>query len=295
MNILLIEPPSTSYYHRTGSKVLPLGLGYIASSLRQNRHQVKVIDFNVTPIDYSKLDYSSFDLVGISSDTVRIPIALDIATAAKQQGANVVMGGPHPTFLDDQVLKTGAVDYVVRNEGEKIINELCSHLERGKPLEMIKGISYIRDGKVIRNPSAPLIKNLDDLPLPARELFPMDLYTTKLYNWYTAGMITSRGCPFDCEFCSATRFAGVKWRTRSVEGIIDEIKYLYRKYRYRAVQFYDDNFMLDVDRVRRICEGILNKGLNIIWWACARVDSICLLYTSPSPRDLSTSRMPSSA
>lgn len=274
MRILLINPPAISFYHRLGLRMPPLGLAYIAAVLNQHGHEVKIIDLNVEKIDYNTYPYREFDLVGISSDTARYPVALKIAQAAKEQGAKVVMGGYHVTFLDEDALNTGLVDYVVRGEGECVLNELVTCLENRGDIKTVQGISFKIDNKIYKNPNAPLIENLDSIPFPARDLLPLNKYVHKLFGRVSASIVTSRGCPYDCAFCSVSKFSGIKWRGRSVENIMEEIELLYKKYNYRAFTFVDDNFTFNPDRVAHLCEKIIKKGYDIIWWAQTRVDTI---------------------
>jgi len=180
MKILLVNPPAASYYHRLGLKYPPLGVGYIAGVLVKGGYDVKVIDLNVEKVSINNIPYQDFDIVGVSTDTTRYPAALKIAQAAKAKGCKVVVGGPHTAFLDREALETGFIDYVVRGEGEYIMLDLMDAIMGKKSLEDVKGISYIKDGTIIRNPNAELIKDLDRIPFPARNLLPMDKYTAKL-------------------------------------------------------------------------------------------------------------------
>lgn len=274
MRVLLINPPIASYYHRLGLKYPPLGVGYIAGSLVKAGYNVKVIDLNVEKIDIKSIPYYDFDIVGISTDTTRYPMALKIAQIAKSKGCRVVIGGPHTTFLDKETLETGFIDYVVRGEGENIILDLMDSLSGRKRIGEVKGISYIKDGVIIRNPDAEPIKDLDSIPFPARNLLPMNRYTAKLEGTFATSIITSRGCPFNCSFCSSSAFSGIVWRSRSVRNIIEELEILYKKYGYRAIAFFDDNFTLNPNRVIELCEEILRLGWRFKWWAFSRLDGI---------------------
>ncbi len=274
MNILLINPPSTAGYYRVGIKLPPLGLAYLAAVLREHGHGVKIVDLAVEGVNWRTYPYQEFDLVGLSVDTLRYPAALQIAEAVKKKGSRVVFGGPHATFFDQECLQSGLVDWVVRNEGEYSLLDLAEHLEKGDPLAEVKGISYLSNGKPAVNPPAPFVENLDSLPFPARDLLPLDLYTHKLEKRYAATMISSRGCPFDCEFCSSSRFNGLRWRARSAENMLEELDLLYNKYGYRAVIFFDDNFTLDPQRVDRFCQKLLKKGWDLAWFALSRVDTV---------------------
>jgi anaerobic magnesium-protoporphyrin IX monomethyl ester cyclase len=274
MKILLINPPAGSIYFMLRLKTPPLGLAYVAAVLEQANHQVNIIDLNVEPKDYQALPYSEFDLVGISVDTMRYPISLKIAEAAKRQKRMVVAGGQHVTFFDSEALSTGLFDFVVRGEGEYTMLDLVKHIEEGNSFQEVKGISFLDDEEVIRTPSRPLIQDLDSVPFPARELLPLQNYTVTLNGRFMTAALTSRGCPFNCDFCAASQFFGRKWRTRSIENVMEEIEFLYEKYGYRAVAFFDDHFTLNPQRMVEFCENILKRDWDLYWWAFSRVDSV---------------------
>jgi len=273
MKVLLVNPPTGFSYYSLGIRRPPLGLAYLASVLGDH-HQVKIIDFNVGNKNWSKYPYSEFDIVGISVDTARYLISLRIAKLAKNQGAIVVMGGLHVSFLDKDTLESGVVDYVVRNEGEYSFLSLVKFLSKEIPHEEVRGVSYLTDGELGRTPDAPLIHDLDSLPFPARELLPLKLYREKMNGRLMTTLITSRGCPFNCDFCSGSRFFGVRWRARSVESIFEEMELLHKGHKYRALQFVDDNFTLNPDRAIKLSEKIIGRGWDLIWGAWSRVDTI---------------------
>jgi len=260
MKVLLVNPPAGSLYHRVGLRFIPLGLAYVAAALRENHHKVDVVDFEVAKADYRDLPYGEYDLVGISSDTTRWPAAQKVAEAAKAAGSTVVAGGPHVTFMDTEALAAGAVDYVVRNEGEYTMLELASCLGDGSKPSHVAGISYRGNGDIVRTPARPYISDLDNLPMPARDLFARKSYRATLEGREMTGVVTTRGCPSNCDFCSCSVFGGLKLRTRSVESVIDEIKYMYEREGYRAVAFFDDNFTLNPNRAAAIAEGILKQN-----------------------------------
>jgi anaerobic magnesium-protoporphyrin IX monomethyl ester cyclase len=273
MNVLLVSPPSGFSYSSIGIRRPPLGLAYIAAVIKDH-HDVRVIDFNVEKESWKRYQYGAFDVVGISVDTTRYPVAAGIARLAKEQGATVVMGGPHVSFLDAEALESGVVDYVVRNEGEYSFLSLLEFLSNRTPFERLKGISCRRNGEIRRTPDAPFIRDLDSLPLPARELLPLRMYNEKMNGRLTTTLITSRGCPFKCDFCSSSQFFGVRWRARSVESIIEEIELLHDRYGYRALSFVEDNFTLDPDRAVGLSAAMIRKGWKLLWGAWSRVDSI---------------------
>lgn len=268
----MINPPSFNLYFQLGAKLPPLGLCYLAAVLRQEGHDVHIVDLEVEP--ERELEFRQYDLVGISSDTPRYRRALGIAKRAKEAGLPVVMGGYHVTFLDEEALSTGAVDYVVRGEGEYVLSDLVDSLEHDRDLSRIRGLSFMVGGRYQRNPDAPFINDLDALPFPARDLLPMDRYITLSDGRPLTSLITSRGCPFNCSFCSVSRFSGRKWRTRSLDSILDEIQYLKSTYGFETFSFVDDNFTLNPRRVIEFTEELKARNLNINWWCLSRVDTI---------------------
>ena len=175
MDVLLINPPAQGVYDTLDIKLPPLGLAYIAAVLRNNGHFVKIIDLNVDENLWELLSERKWGLVGMSGDTSRYPISLKIASQIKKYyGYTTVVGGPHVTFFDEQTLQTGVFDFVARGEGEYVTLNLVNALEKGTDLTKVRGLSFIKDGKLIRTPSEPPIKDLESLPFPARGLLPME-------------------------------------------------------------------------------------------------------------------------
>lgn len=273
MNILLVNPPVGFGYYSMGLSRPPLGLAYLASLLT-DRHRVAIVDFNVEKPGWKRYPFAGFDIVGISADTARYTVAMKIARRAKAAGATVVMGGPHVSFFDEDALRSGAVDYVIRNEGELSFLSLVRHLEGEIPVDRVTGLSrLVRDG-ILRTPPAPFITDLDSLPMPARELLPLRRYREKIDGRPMTTIITSRGCPFNCNFCSSSQFSGVRWRPRSVDAVMAEIDLVYREYGYRAINFIDDNFTLNPKRAIEISERIVAGGYDLYWEAMSHVETV---------------------
>jgi anaerobic magnesium-protoporphyrin IX monomethyl ester cyclase len=273
MKILLVNPPVSFSYYSMGLSRPPLGLAYMAALLTDTHH-VEIVDFNIEKGSWKHKSYADFDIVGISADTARYSVAMKIARLAKAAGATVVMGGPHVSFFDTDALQSGAVDYIVRNEGEYSFRSLVKFLSHEIPIEEVPGLSYMADGGIVRTPNPPFITDLDSLPLPARELLPLRRYKEKIDGRPMTTMITSRGCPFNCNFCSSSQFSGVRWRPRSVEGIFEEIELVYRKYDYKAINFIDDNFTLNPDRAVKLSERIIASGFDLNWEAMSHVETV---------------------
>ncbi len=243
---------------------------YIGSVLRCANHRVTLIDMNVQRFDWQNFNYSDFDVVGISVDTPRFPLAKNIALRARNCGTITVLGGPHATAEYESILKEGMCDYAVLGEGERTFLRLIESLEHGEIHPQIDGLAYLLEGEVFARP-AKFVQNLDELPFPDRE--NVKLYKTRFCGQPATSMITSRGCPFGCEFCSASQFMGQRIRERSVENVLKELE-LVKKMGYGSVIFFDDNFTLNAKRTIQLCEGMLKRNLNFRWWAFARADEL---------------------
>ena len=273
MNILLINPAPTGTLKATGVLFPPLGLLYVAAYAEKQGHQVVVRDLAVRR-KKEKIDFKKFDLVGISTDTTRHRQALQLGGKAKASGCTVVMGGPHPGYVDEEMLSTKRVDFIVRGEGEVTFSELVAALEKKNgQFDSILGISFFSNGELVRTPPRPFIEDLDSLPLPARHLIHIDDYQrTKIGGRPITPMITSRGCPYQCVFCASSHFWGTRMRVRSVASVLKELEEVYHRYRFNAVAFVDDTFNLIPKRVIEICHGIVEKKLDLWWWCLSRID-----------------------
>ncbi len=272
MRILLLNPAPTGTLKAVGVLFPPLGLLYVAAYSEKEGHHVEVRDLSVRRKEL--IDFKKYDLVGISTDTTRYAQALRMAKKAKASGCTVVMGGPHPGYVDEEILSTRKVDFVVHREGEITFSELLAHLERrdGK-LDTVQGISFLSNGRVHRTPPRPFIEDLDSLPFPARHLINLDDYRrTKLGDRPITPLITSRGCPFQCTFCASSNFFGLRWRARSVASVLKEIEDIYHRYHFNAVAFMDDTFTISPKRVIEISQGILERKLDLWWWHLSRID-----------------------
>jgi radical SAM superfamily enzyme YgiQ (UPF0313 family) len=303
MNILLIKHPTT-HYAKSAPPVsgIPLGLLYVASSLKKAGHDVQVYDAIVgadestwgvhgnngtyrmgAPMDEIEkiVDEINPDVVGISNQySSQVENALRTAEVVKKvkREIKVVMGGPHAsvmpaTFLDGY----NAVDYVVMREGELTMPELLDSIAGQRAITTVQGIAFKEEGKLVINEQREFIKNLDDLPLPAYELVDMEKYFyfndkgkdgRETYKYPGAersvSMITSRGCPFNCIFCSIHLGMGRKFRAHSVDFVLEHIKYLKKTYNIKHIHFEDDNFSFDISRFNKILENLIKLN-NITW------------------------------
>ncbi len=167
MKVLLVYPYMRDVYHKLGFILPPLGLGYLAAAAKQGGFEVEICDLNITE-GKGVPRFAPFDVVGISLDTSRFNSAVTIARSAISEGATVIMGGPHATFVAEEILKSGLSHYIVRGEGEETFVELLNGLSAGKTVGDVSGISYLLNGKVSHTPDRTPPEKLDALAFPAR-------------------------------------------------------------------------------------------------------------------------------
>jgi radical SAM superfamily enzyme YgiQ (UPF0313 family) len=262
MKILLVI---TKYEAKTETTI-PGNIALLAAILEGDGHEVAVFDFNVMD-DFDGF-VSSFkpEAVGFSCSTANIDQGLEVASRIKKldRSVKIMFGGIHATVLPEQLLKRDFIDIVVRGEGEETIREL---FQKGlQKLSGIKGISYKSRGRVVHNPLRGPVKDLDTLPLPAFHLLPVKRYDR-------AAIMTSRGCPGRCTFCSSYIMFGSKIRFRNEKNIVDEME-LMKSFGFDYIWFSDDTFMFDRARVHRICDETLKRGLNMKWSCMSRVNTV---------------------
>jgi radical SAM superfamily enzyme YgiQ (UPF0313 family) len=191
----------------------------------------------------------------------------------------VVAGGPHATFFPDQVLACGNVDIVVTGEGEATMVELAVALERGTGLDEVSGIVFRKGQDIVATPPRSRTENLDAFPFPAYGTFDLSQYKSPeipscYQNLPGTHVVTSRGCPFTCRFCSVNRFFNGKWAFRSPGNVVDELEALINDFGVRHVYFSDDLFSLRPERAISICKEILDRKLELVWMAETRVDCV---------------------
>jgi radical SAM superfamily enzyme YgiQ (UPF0313 family) len=266
------------YRHRV---YLGIGLPYLAAVLDKNKHEVEVIECEALEIGHkelgAKLASIEPNVIGITSTTPTIQAALLSARVAKEAcpDAPVVLGGPHATFMDEQILSENPdVDVIVRGEGEQTLLELVDVVSKSnlKGLDEVAGITFRKNGQIIRTPNRPLIQNLDELPRPAYEHFPLSKY--RVSGRLILPVVTSRGCPIQCSFCVSSRMFGKTYRMRSVKSVVDEVEGLRDTYGADAFTFYDDAFTYDTERALRICEEIKKRRIELPWNCQSRVDNV---------------------
>jgi radical SAM superfamily enzyme YgiQ (UPF0313 family) len=253
----------------------PLGLAYIASALMQAGFTVSAVDFNVSGLNLRRVDSILANdrpsIIGISTTTETYSNALAIARhiKAKSPGTRVVLGGAHPTILPETVLAEDAVDFVVVGAGEGTLVSLADHLLRGigSPVE-IRGLGYKDDIGAHVNERAEL-PHPDELPRPARGLFPTDFYHDK-WNVLTA----TGSCPYRCPFCSASSLWQGRRRMRSPGSIAAELHDLWHSYGVNQIFFTDDIFTLNRRWIGELLEAIEGLDHPVQWGCATRVDLV---------------------
>lgn len=260
----------------------PVGLCYLQSYLDSKGYTESKIFHTYKSYDEVKSFITEYkpDVVGISCLTVHRGSSFKLAKLAKEINPNikVVFGGCHSTFMWKQIMENfDFVDYIVIGEGEITFYELVRAIDKKLPTKDIKGIVYKEDGKTIRTEDRPFIENLDDLPFPSwRDVdfndFAIPDPPMHHFRERKASIVTSRGCVFNCGFCSTTHFWTRRWRARSAKNVVDEIEWLVKEHNVRFFSVSDDIFALDIDRVIDICKGIIERKLDVKWYAETRVD-----------------------
>ncbi|MCL5090493.1 MAG: B12-binding domain-containing radical SAM protein [Patescibacteria group bacterium] len=283
MNILLIWPPDIyGKYGRLGTPWLPIGLGTIASYLREKKPNLNI---RILCVTLEKLDFDHvvsvvrsepWDVIGLSYITVQAPYAFTLSKIIKKHSkALLIHGGVHPTTRCEEAVDF--CDLCVLHEGEETFLEIINSLEKNNlKLERIKGIAYKKDQKVIRNPQRELIKNLDKIPFPAYDLMPMGKYEGRMHvtNEPSIDIMESRGCPYNCSFCVSPNLWQRKVRWHSPLYLINYMKFIGEKYEINNFHFHGDNFLLLPDWVEELCLLIKKEKLKVKWCALTRAQHV---------------------
>jgi radical SAM superfamily enzyme YgiQ (UPF0313 family) len=299
MRLCLVAPPTAEFFEdgsiaqsrvaREVAEQTPLGILSLASVLEKRGIDTHILDLNwihfrrswPDPYHYRRVDFCSlaiselanltFDVIGLSTMCSTYPLSLRIAREIKKRLPEtvVILGGPQASVVDEATLDAFSfVDIVVRGEAEESFPLLLNALDEGSSLGNIAGITFRNGGRVVRNPSGPVITNLDDLPLPAFHLY------SRIKDCNYIPIEIGRGCPFACTFCSTNDFFRRRFRLKSPARLIEQMCSLEQEYGVSRFELVHDMFTVDRRRVVEFCEAFLNSGKKFTWSCSARTDSV---------------------
>ena len=280
MKVLLVEPPKITWELMGGNCVSPpLGLSQLAAVLEREGIEVDIIDCNASEMNWLGLEKAIEEaqptLIRATALTPFFFPALQVMAIAKRVNPEIVtiLGGPHVTFTTEETLyQHPEVDIIVRGEGEQTLLDLVHCFQEHSELSQVRGIAFRDGGQVIQTPPQSPI-DVDTLPLPAYHLLPMEKYYFDIFGKF-ATILSSRGCPHRCTFCSEWRFWGAKWRPRQPKKVVDEIELLHKRYGRECIWFGDDCFNVNHEHIREICHQIMERGLDISWYYQGRADLV---------------------
>lgn len=301
-DILIIKPGSQkkiygelSSYNLTAIEP-PLWASLLAGYLRKHGYAVELMDAEVEGWGYKDVAERVRDIAPVlavisvsgsnpSASTMNMTGAVEILRYTKEMAPKVrtLLHGLHPSALPEWTLNEETVNFVCQGEGFYTLPKLIDALKAGETDFNIEGLWYKKDGKIRSNPRPPLFKNLDELPMPAWDLLPMEKY--RAHNWHCFDNIdnrepygvlyTSLGCPYNCTFCCINAIFGKSGiRHRSPQNVIQEIDFLTSTYGIRNIKIMDELFAFKEDRVIEICDLIIERGYDLNMWTYARVNSV---------------------
>lgn len=287
MKVLLVNPryPEDDIVKRRF--IPPIELGYIASLAMADGHEVRFVDANIENASARELrtvieDFKPQTLITVTSSLdrwicphLKIDESFHVLETAKQINPEVqtALIGPHGTTSPVEMIgRSQAVDAVVRGEPEMTTREWINAVAGGSDVSAVQGLTLRRNGDILHTPERPYMEDLDVLPLPAYQLFPMSKYHYRDYclqRPFTVSL-ASRGCPYKCTFC-LTIMQGKQWRLRNITKIVDELEWLTREHGIRSVMFFDFEFGLNRDRTLELCRTIAERKLPLTWGCEMRV------------------------
>ena len=262
--MVFIEPKAPNL-HIFSQFVLPrLGSFILATMMKRRGWEVEIIIEEAEAVDFEAV--RSADLVGISTITPTAPRAYAIADRVRELGVPVIIGGPHVSYLKEEALEHA--DFIIRGEGERALMAFIDAWENADDFSGVPNLSYRDNGRIVENPMEPFTDDLDGIPFPDVAL--LEKHIPRLHGHRIIPVQTSRGCPFDCSFCSVTGMFGKRYRFRSTENIVEEL----RQYDHRrnVIFFYDDNFTANRKRAKELLRAMLRENFKFKWSTQVRVD-----------------------
>lgn len=282
MKILLVNPSKADIYGAALSYDFPpFSLGYIGAVLDKGGHQVKIIDIDADRVPkerFLKIIKCNYELVGFTATTPTFKEVEKLCKLVKQNNNVVtVLGGIHATIVPNECLQHECIDFLVRGEGEATILDLIDAIQKKRDFQGVKGISYRQEGRVVHTPDRELMRDLDEIPFPARHLFNQQKYNyPDAFLTPILPIITSRGCPHDCSYCCTKLLFSRKVRFRSPKNVVDEIEQLIEKYRAKEIHIIDDNYTCNKNRVFEIRDELKKRRIRLkfAFPNCLRADQV---------------------
>lgn len=260
-----------------------IGLAYIYSAFKEAGCEVNFQDYQCQKVRIKDIvnyiEEEQFDLIGMQTYITNINRCFKIASLIKEKRpqTKIILGGPHATIFPDKVIANESVDYVAISEAEYTVKELISCLNKNLEPRDVLGL-YYKDqlGNIHKNPRRPFVEILDELPVPQYEIFDGAAYFPAVHirGKRVHNIISSRGCPFKCTFCAATKVYGNRYRYQSVERTIREMRLLKEKLGVDSLQIYDDNFTTNKKRTLELCKKMIKEKLHLQWVCYTRADTI---------------------
>lgn len=267
MKILFVVSRNKSLFGNKGITAHPhIGIAYLSAFLKQHKVQVTVFDEGLNSSAKELLALiDSFEpvLIGVTVFSYCYGFTYSLIKKLKEiTDIPLVVGGPHVCAVGKDMFNGGEIDFAVKQEGEFTLLELLKEIGKQEPdYSHIKGLIWkSKDGRVIENPERGLIKDLDALPFPDYDAFGLERYVC--YKQKTLPLITSRGCPFGCNYCSVRLSMGQGFRPRSAENVFKEMAYFVSG-GVRSFDINDDCFTMDKERAGKICDLIIANRLDI--------------------------------
>lgn len=284
--ILLINPqPGIDWKYQKDDPVVgpPLSLLVVGSALRQSGYTVKIIDAAVEPLlnDLIKEEIRYKPLfVGLSVMTSQVAAALMVADLVKQEEPTlpIIWGGVHPTLYPEQTLRDGNVDIIVRGLGEKTAVELSEALNKEKSLDKVEGVGFKMDGRLYFTQEREFPADMEKFPNLDYGLLEVEKYINRKFeewtdNWVRTLMVYGGiGCPYRCRFCINSVVYSSRYIYKPAEKLLNEIEYLMKQYRVSHINFRDEDFFVNQERVHKLLDGIKSRNLNFTWEANCRVN-----------------------
>ncbi len=256
-----------------------LALGALAALLRREHYPVGVLDLHAENLLVADAEgrVRDFDpqVVGLTCKTLGWPAVIQVARMVRRAApkALVVVGGPHMSIYPEETLTWHCFDIAVAGDGEETLLEICDRIEHGgEPWDVPGTVARRPDGEVVHNPPRPWIRDLDRYPFTAFDLMPMDRYHCLTVLEPMATMVTSRGCPWHCGYCS--QVYSERMRFRSPEHVVEEMAWLERRFGVREIVMFDETFTIGKARMMRFSEEVLRRGLRVVFNIRARVDTV---------------------